>query len=50
MEVLFKMGRMGEKKNSIATLSDAEMSKVAQAAAAGGLKTAVNTGNPDAKM
>lgn len=50
MEVLFKMGRMGEKKNPIATLSDAEFSKVAQAAAASRSKAAVNTGTPDAKM
>lgn len=51
MELLFKMGRMGEKKNQIASLSDAEMSKVAQAAAAGNpTSTTVNTGSPNAKM
>lgn len=51
MEVLFKMGRMGEKKNQIASLSDAEMSKVAQAAARGGSPPpAVRSGEPNRKL
>ena len=51
MEVLFKMGRMGEKKNQIASLSEAEMSKVAQAAARGGSPPpAVRSGEPNRKL
>ena len=51
MEVLYKMGRMGEKKNAIVSLSDADISKVAQAAAGGNTQPAtVKTGSPNPKM